>query len=174
MKDWKIDALTIGFVILWSVITISACELLCPSEAEAAPAQETPTPALAAPTETDPPEPEYDDAALIAKAWYGFGRYYSDEVLESYVDFVDNRVQAQLYGAETVAEVILRPQQWQGWSDDNPVLQSVYDKIKDIMADRAAGGYRTIPKDCLYFNCETNGIRYYTELGSGNSWYIGN
>lgn len=121
----------------------------------------------------EPTEKPLDDAALIAKAWYGFGRYYSDEVLESFVDFIYNRVEAQLYDDDTIEKVVLRPEQWQGWSENSPVLQPTYDKITEIMADRASGGYRTIPKDCLYFNCKSEGIEYLTDISGGNSWYIG-
>lgn len=121
----------------------------------------------------EPTAPQMDDAELIAKAWYGFGNYYSDVVLESFVDFVDNRVNAQLYGAESVEDVIFQPSQWQGWSEDNPVIESTYQKIKAIQQDRANGGHKSIPSDLMFFVCESKGITYRTAWEGGNTWYVG-
>lgn len=129
--------------------------------------------AVTEPPVTEPVPVTLDDAALIAKAWYGFGNYYSDEVLESFVDFVDNRVQAGLYGATSIEDVILRPKQWVGWSESNPVIERTYEKVKAILEDRANGGMRSIPTSLLYFRIEANGITYMTEFGSGQTWYVG-
>jgi len=65
-----------------------------------------------------------DEAALLAKMLYPYrNNSAEDQTVACWCVF--NRVESAQY-PDTVEEVIRQPQQWMGYSDDNPVLGDLY------------------------------------------------
>lgn len=116
-------------------------------------------------------EPETDEAELIAKVLYGAVLYRSEEVQEAMVWLILNRVDSPLYPS-TIKDVVLQPSQWQGFSEDNPVLQSLYDLASDVIAAWENGGVRPIPQDCLFLVINYDNIELRTSWDGGNKWIV--
>lgn len=102
---------------------------------------------------------------LIAKVLYGY-RYNSDLDLEGIVWVILNRVdnQAEFQNFETIQEVVKQPSQWMGYSEDNPVIENLYDIASSVVSKYDSDGKRLFGKEYLYFEWSNEYILFKTEL----------
>lgn len=64
---------------------------------------------------------------------------------------------------DTLEEVLLQPEQWQGMSEENPVLQDIYTVCKEALDAYTTGGIRPIAPDFVYLSYENGKLSARTE-----------
>lgn len=125
--------------------------------------------------QTPSPQGEGRDvrAEEMAKVVYGTALYNSEEQQKAVMWCIINRCESELY-PDTVEEVCRQPQQWMGYSSDNPVLDRLYDMGCEVLAAWESGGSRNLPKDCLWFDWHgTESITFRTDFeGKTNKWVV--
>lgn len=111
------------------------------------------------------------EARTIAKILYPM-QYNSDDGLRSAVWCVLNRVDSNLYPS-TVEEVCSQRQQFMGWSEDNPILQRLYDiAVREVQVWH--NGVHAIGTDYLWLEWTTKEITLRTTYEGGRGchfWY---
>lgn len=112
-------------------------------------------------------------AEALAKVVYGTALYNSEEQQKAVMWCIINRCESGLY-PNTVEEVCRQPQQWMGYSGENPVMDRLYDMGCEVLAAWESGGSRNLPKDCLWFDWHgTESITFRTDFeGKGNTWVV--
>ena len=90
-----------------------------------------------------------EDAKLIAKVLYGV-RSNNEKDLRTLVWCVLNRVDNKSYPA-TVAEVVNQDHQWMGYSDDNPILNDLFNLAYGEL-EIWSGGIRICSPDFVFMN----------------------
>ena len=90
-----------------------------------------------------------EDAKLIAKVLYGV-RSNNEKDLRTLVWCVLNRVDNKSYPA-TVAEVVNQDKQWMGYSEDNPVLNDLFNLAYGEL-EIWSGGIRICSPDFVFMN----------------------
>ena len=90
-----------------------------------------------------------EDAKLIAKVLYGV-RSNNEKDLRTLVWCVLNRVDNKSYPA-TVAEVVNQDRQWMGYSEDNPVLNDLFNLAYGEL-EIWYGGIRPCSPDFVFMN----------------------
>lgn len=139
-----------------------------PTEVVAAPTQLVPQTELQAqmlahfsqPLKTTDP-----DAEFIAKVLYGM-RYNSEADLRAVVWCIINRVESPLY-PDTIAEVCQQPSQWMAYSDENPVLEDLYDIADGVLVAWRVGGHRPFGSEYLWFNWSSDQITFKSTFEEG-------
>lgn len=97
----------------------------------------------------DPYEAALDaDAQTLAKVLYGVKDNSTDD-LRTYCWCTFNRVDSAEY-PDTLAEVIAQPSQWMRYSDDNPVLDSLYQIARAELEAWRNGTTRPCSADFIY------------------------
>ncbi len=117
---------------------------------------------------------EPDDAEYIAKIIYGCALYRAETVQEAVAWCVLNRVDSPLY-PDTIAEVATQAQQWQGYSENSPVVTALYDTAQSAIDAWHNGERRPIPQDCLWFVMTDDGIQLRTKFeqtSACNYWEV--
>ena len=91
------------------------------------------------------------DAALIAKTIWGEARGCSEAEQEAIAWVILNRVDTDGYGmGRSIEYVITFPQQFAGYSPDNPIEPELYDLALRVITDWQNGG-EGIGKQWLWF-----------------------
>lgn len=112
------------------------------------------------------------DAANIARVLYGVKEYHlSDDAKTAIIETIFSRAECS-YGefGDTVTEVCLKPQQWQGFAENSAYLREDYElALSYIEGDRSV---RITPEGCYWFVVSENGVTVRTKFEGGNSWTI--
>lgn len=111
-----------------------------------------------------------EEAECLSKVVSGIDPYLPKNLQLAIFDCIFNRVDCSygLFG-DTVVEVCTKPQQWQGYSDDNPVIESIYDTAQEALFRWRNGGARSIPTDCYWMEVEYNKIVFRTDFDKGSA-----
>lgn len=106
-----------------------------------------------------------ENVNAIAKVLYGY-RYNSERDLEGIVWVILNRVdnQAEFKNFSTIQSVVNQQSQWMGYSEDNPVLEDLYEIADDTLYRYETGGKRLFGQEYLYFTWSSEYILFRTEL----------
>ena len=97
------------------------------------------------------------EAEYIAKVLYGTARNHSSDGQRAVVWCILNRVEHASY-PDTVIEVCEQPQQWMGYSEDNPVVEELYDVALDVLKTWYNDGHRPVSPDYIYLSWSSNEI----------------
>lgn len=106
-----------------------------------------------------------ENVNAIAKVLYGY-RYNSERDLEGIVWVILNRVdnQAEFKNFNTISSVVNQQSQWMGYSEDNPVLEDLYEIADNTLYKYETGGKRLFGQEYLYFTWSSEYILFRTEL----------
>lgn len=109
------------------------------------------------------------ESKVLAKMLYAY-RYNSDEGLKSACWCALNRVDSKYY-PDTVQGVCEQKSQWMGWSEDNPIIQKLYDIAHEQIA-LWHNGIHLVDPDFVYLEWTSKEITLRTEFsGKGHFWY---
>lgn len=97
------------------------------------------------------------EAEYIAKVIYGTARNHSDSDKKAVVWCILNRVEHHSH-PDTIAEVCEQPKQWMGYSDENPVLEDIYDLALAELKTWHNGGHRPMSNDYIYLSWSSKEI----------------
>lgn len=126
-----------------------------------------PEPTMIVRTVTTNPE-----AANIARVLYGVRGYQlSEDAKLAIIETIFSRVDCT-YGefGDTINEVCLKPQQWQGFVEDSSYLREDYElALSYINGDHTA---RVTPEGCYWFVVSEDGVTVRTKFEGGNAWTI--
>lgn len=112
------------------------------------------------------------EAEYIAKVIYGTARNHADSDKKAVVWCILNRVEHHSH-PDTIAEVCEQPKQWMGYSDENPVLEDLYDLALAELKTWYNGGHRPMSKDYIYLSWSSKEILLrdsFEESKSTNYW----
>lgn len=112
------------------------------------------------------------EARAIAKVLYPM-KYNSEAGLKSVVWCVINRVESSMY-PNTVEEVCSQDKQWMGWSEENPVIESLYELALEQLEIWHDGSTRPMDNSYLFldWNSEEITLRTTFEIKRGTHyWY---
>lgn len=116
-----------------------------------------------------PPTPKElllnSESEALARVLYGVKDNSTDD-LKTYCWCVLNRVDNDMY-PDTVEEVISQPKQWMQYSDDNPVLENLYQIAREQLEAWHDGTRRPISDDFVYMNWTP------TQITLRNKWEDG-
>lgn len=127
-----------------------------------------------------PPEPTMivrtvttnPEAANIARVLYGVRGYQlSEDAKLAIIETIFSRVDCS-YGefGDTVTEVCLKPQQWQGFVENSSYLREDYElALAYINGDHTV---RITPEGCYWFVVSEDGVTVRTKFEGGNAWTI--
>ena len=97
------------------------------------------------------------EAEYIAKVIYGTARNHSDSDKKAVVWCILNRVEHHSH-PDTIAEVCEQPKQWMGYSDENPVLEDIYNLALTELKTWHNGGHRPMSNDYIYLSWSSKEI----------------
>lgn len=97
------------------------------------------------------------EAEYIAKVIYGTARNHSDSDKRAVVWCILNRVEHYSH-PDTIAEVCEQPKQWMGYSDENPVLEDIYELALAELKTWHSGGHRPMSNDYIYLSWSSKEI----------------
>lgn len=107
--------------------------------------------------ETSTPEEQMRaEAEYVAKMLYGTALKHSERSQRTAVWCVFNRVDTAGF-PNTIQGVCQQEQQWIGYSDDNPVLESLYE-IAYTELETWYNGYRPVTADYVYMSWSSDNI----------------
>ena len=112
------------------------------------------------------------EAEYIAKVIYGTARNHADSDKKAVVWCILNRVEHHSH-PDTIAGVCEQPKQWMGYSDENPVLEDLYDLALAELKTWYNGGHRPMSKDYIYLSWSSKEILLrdsFEESKSTNYW----
>lgn len=89
------------------------------------------------------------DREAVARVLYGTALHHSAEAQKAVVWCIINRVESSLY-PDTIQAVCSQESQWMGYSDSNPVIESLYNIADEVITGWESGGYRAISPDYLF------------------------
>lgn len=98
-----------------------------------------------------------EEAEYVAKVLYGTALYNSDEGKEAVVWLIINRCESSIF-PDSIIEVCKQPNQFMGYSDDNPVLTDLYNLADGVLNNWRNGGYRIMSPDYLYMSWSSDEI----------------
>ena len=123
----------------------------------------------------DPYEAQLDaEAQMLARVLYGVKDNSSDD-LRTYCWCVFNRVDSPDY-AGTLEEVIAQPEQWMRYSEENPVLENLYQLAREELDAWHTGTTRPCSADYVYMTWSPSEIvlrNNWTNSSSTRYWRIG-
>lgn len=105
---------------------------------------------------TTPEDKMREEAEYIAKVLYGNARDNSERDQRTLVWCVLNRVDSSSY-PNTIKGVCEQEKQWMGYSDNNPVLQSLYEIAYNEL-ETYYNGYRPVNADYIYMSWSSKEI----------------
>lgn len=97
------------------------------------------------------------EAEYISKVVYGMGKNHSVNDQKAIVWCILNRVESAGFPS-TIAEVCQQPQQWIGYSDNNPVLTEIYDMVLPILKGWHNNSHRPMDKSYVYLSWSSEEI----------------
>ena len=103
-----------------------------------------------------PEEELQQEAEYIARVLYGNARNNSERDQRTLVWCILNRVDSPAY-PNTVKEVCQQAKQWMGYSDDNPILNNLYEVAKKEL-ETWHSGYRPVNLDYIYMSWSSKEI----------------
>lgn len=112
-----------------------------------------------------------EEARMLAKMLYSM-QYNSDAGLKSACWCALNRVDSQWY-PNSIAEVCAQDKQWMGWSEDNPVVERLYNIALDAVTQWHKG-IHAVGTDFLFMDWNTKEITLRTKYEGGygcHYWY---
>lgn len=112
------------------------------------------------------------DAANMARVLYGLTQYnLSDNAKIAVFETIESRAQCT-YGefGDTISEVCLKPDQWQGFNKDSSYLQSDYDLALAYLNDDS--GARLTPEGCYWLTVSNNGVSVRNKFDGGQVWKV--
>lgn len=114
------------------------------------------------------------EAECIAKVLYGTAQHHSVDGQRAVVWCILNRVEHASY-PDTVIEVCEQPQQWMGYSEDNPVVEELYDVALDVLKTWYNDGHRPVGPAYIYLSWSSDEIilRDKFEEKGAHYWRIG-
>ena len=115
------------------------------------------------------------DREAVARVLYGTALHHSEDAQRAVVWCVINRVESTLY-PNTVQDVCEQPQQWMGFSPDNPVIGSLYAIADEVLTAWQGGEYRPMSPDYLFLTWSQDEIVLRTtfqETRSTHYWRAG-
>ena len=114
------------------------------------------------------------EAECIAKVLYGTAQHHSTDGQRAVVWCILNRVEHQSY-PNSVIEVCEQPQQWMGYSEDNPVVEDLYDIALEVLKTWYNGGHRPVSPDYIFLSWSSSEIvlRDKFEEKGAHYWRIG-
>lgn len=97
------------------------------------------------------------EAEYIAKVLYGTAINHADSDKRAVVWCILNRVEHYSH-PNTIAEVCKQPKQWMGYSDNNPVLDELYDLALEELKIWYSGGHRPMNNSYIYLSWSSKEI----------------
>lgn len=97
------------------------------------------------------------EAEYIAKVLYGTAINHADSDKRAVVWCILNRVEHYSH-PNTIAEVCKQPKQWMGYSDNNPVLDELYDLALEELKTWYSGGHRPMSNEYIYLSWSSKEI----------------
>ena len=118
-----------------------------------------------------PEEELQQEAEYIARVLYGNARNNSERDQRTLVWCILNRVDSPAY-PNTVKEVCQQAKQWMGYSDDNPILNNLYEVAKKEL-ETWHSGYRPVNLDYIYMSWSSKEIvlRDTYEIGKNTRYW---
>ncbi len=102
-------------------------------------------------------DPIKAEAEVVAKVLYGTALHNTREQQEAVVWCILNRVENSFY-PDNVIDVCRQDRQWMGYSDDNPILQELYDVAYDILTGYYEGSYRAMSPEYVFLSWSSTEI----------------
>ena len=115
------------------------------------------------------------ECEAVARVLYGTALHHSDDAQRAVVWCVLNRVDSSLY-PDTIQAVCEQPQQWMGFSEENPIISSLYDIADEVITAWRNGEYRPMSPDYLYLSFSSTEITLrttFTETRNTHYWRAG-
>lgn len=113
-----------------------------------------------------------EEAENIARVLYGVRDYHlSENAKLAIIETIFSRVECT-YGefGDTINAVCLKPQQWQGFSENSSYLKEDYElALSYINGDHTA---RITPEGCYWFVVSNKGVTVRTDFNGGNAWTV--
>lgn len=97
------------------------------------------------------------EAEYISKVVYGTAKNHSINDQKAVVWCILNRVESAGY-PDTVQGVCEQPKQWMGYSEDNPVMESIYDMVLEILKSWHNNGHRPMGKEFVFLSWSSKEI----------------
>ena len=114
------------------------------------------------------------EAEYISKVVYGTAKNHSVNDQKAVVWCILNRVESAGY-PDTVQGVCEQPKQWMGYSEDNPVMESIYDMVLEILKAWHNNGHRPMGKEFVFLSWSSKEILLrdsFTENKDTRYWRI--
>ena len=115
------------------------------------------------------------EAEAVAKVLYGTALHHSEEAQRAVVWCIINRCESSLF-PDSIVQVCKQPVQWMGYSDGNPVIESLYQIADEVLCGWRSGGYRVISPDYLYLSWTRDSIILRTSFEENSRthyWEVG-
>ena len=103
------------------------------------------------PTATAAPDRQIEEAEYIARVVYGMARNHATQHQQTVVWCILNRVDDGRF-PDSIPEVCRQEHQWVGYSDENPVLEDMYQMAYRMITEWRNGAHR--PMDTSYVFAE--------------------
>ena len=97
------------------------------------------------------------EAEYISKVVYGTAKNHSLNDQKAVVWCILNRVESSGY-PDTVQGVCEQPKQWMGYSEDNPVMESIYSMVLEILKTWHNNGHRPMGKEFVFLSWSSKEI----------------
>lgn len=97
------------------------------------------------------------EAEYISKVVYGTAKNHSVNDQKAVVWCILNRVESAGY-PDTVQGVCEQPKQWMGYSEDNPVMESIYDMVLEILKAWHNNRHRPMGKEFVFLSWSSKEI----------------
>ena len=97
------------------------------------------------------------EAEYISKVVYGTAKNHSLNDQKAVVWCILNRVESSGY-PDTVQGVCEQPKQWMGYSEDNPVMESIYNMVLEILKAWHNNGHRPMGKEFVFLSWSSKEI----------------
>ena len=114
------------------------------------------------------------EAEYISKVVYGTAKNHSVNDQKAVVWCILNRVESAGY-PDTVQGVCEQPKQWMGYSEDNPVMESIYNMVLEILKAWHNNGHRPMGKEFVFLSWSSKEILLrdtFTENKDTRYWRI--
>lgn len=106
------------------------------------------------------------EAELLARVLYGVKDNSTDD-LKTYCWCVFNRVDNRNY-PETLEDVIAQPKQWMRYSEENPVIESLYQIAREQLDAWHSGTRRPVSNEYVFMSWKENDIVLRNNFSEGN------
>lgn len=113
-------------------------------------------------------DPIQFEAEYVAKVLYGTAQYNTERGQKMVVWCIVNRVENPNY-PNTIEEVCRQKDQWMGYSDNNPILQDLFDISYETLYYWHNGGYRYVGPDFLFVKWYPDQIVLKTDFEEGRN-----